>query len=219
MAEVTEQPDPTDRTLQALEQGVAEIRRDLNTRVETRQREVKALQTLIEVKADAAARLSDEKMNSIRRELEVREAHRVESEAKAEAHRLELKADGEKTLTTATIARDAAVQAALAAAEKMRDQQAVAFQLATAKAEEGSKDQMKQQSETFSAAITGLSMGFNDVKASLGELRAEARGNRDQVVAQRDTSGSTRGWMALWFTLVFSVIGVIFSMFNIFVLH
>jgi hypothetical protein len=57
--------------------------------------------------------------------------------------------------------------------------------LATTKAEEGSKEQMKQQAETFSTAISGLNVGFSDVKSLLGELRAEKRGGQEQNTEHR----------------------------------
>jgi hypothetical protein len=109
-----------------------------------------------------------------------------------ETHRLELKGDSEKTLSTATIAAEKAVQAALAAAEKARDQQTIASQLATTKAEEASKEQMKQQGETFTLAIQSLTTGLSDVKSMLGELRAEKRGSQEQVVVTRDTAADMK---------------------------
>lgn len=177
-------PDPTDRTLQSLDQSVTN------------------LQELIDHKLLANGSLAQEKLDSIRREIELREAYRMESNAQAEAHRLELKADGEKTLSTATIARDAAVQAALAASDHLRDQQTAAFQLATTKAEVTSKEQAQQQGETFSAAIAGLTMGLSDMKAALGELRAEARGNKESTT-------TTRAWTALAVTVIGLVIAYV----------
>lgn len=99
--------------------------------------------------------------------------------AMLESHRLELKADNQRTVETAMIAAEKAVQAALAAAEKAREQQTIASQLATTKSEEASKEQMKQQGETFTLAIAGLTSGFNDMKGLVGELRAEKRGGKE----------------------------------------
>lgn len=112
------------------------------------------------------------KIDSIHREARLREAHR-----------LELKADSEKALSTAMIAAEKAVQAALAAAEKARDQQTIASQLATTKSEDASKEKVQQQSETFTLAIAGLTTSVNDVKGLVGELRAEKRGSKDLIGA------------------------------------
>lgn len=185
-------PDPTDRTVEALEQSIGEVQREFVTRAEIRQREHASLQELIETRLNNVEELSLERVASIRREIAINEAHRVELKADSETHRLELKSDGEKTLTTATIAAEKAVQAALAAAEKARDQQTIASQLATTKAEEASKEQLKQQGETFSAGIAGLATGFNDVKSSVAELRAERRGGNEQVVMARDTAADMK---------------------------
>ena len=166
--------DPSERTLGALDHSIASVQRELVTRAEIRQREHASLQELIESRMMDGDELSTERVASIRREIGINEAHR-----------LELKSDSEKTLNTATIAAEKAVQAALAAAEKARDQQTIASQLATTKAEEASKEQMKQQGETFSTAISGLNTGFNDVKAMLGELRAERRGSAENQTDNR----------------------------------
>ena len=57
--------------------------------------------------------------------------------------------------------------------------------MATEKAEKAGKEQLQQQGETFSTAISGLNVGFNDVKTLLGELRAEKRGGQDVVTERR----------------------------------
>ena len=102
-----------------------------------------------------------------------------------EAHRLELKADNQRTVETAMVAAEKAVQAALAAAEKARDQQTIASQLATEKAEKAGKEQMAQQGETFGAAIAGLNTSVNDMKGMLGADRAEKKGGQEQVTEHR----------------------------------
>lgn len=181
-------PDPTDRTMDVLEESIASRDRELGVRAEIRQREQASLQELIEARLAGEETMSTERVASIRREIDIRETYRRELKADSETHRLELKSDGEKTLTTATIAAEKAVQAALAAAEKARDQQTIASQLATTKAEEASKEQMKQQGETFSTAIGALNTGFNDVKGMLGELRAERRGGQEQSTDSRASS-------------------------------
>jgi hypothetical protein len=183
--------DPTTRTIEMLGQSMDDIQRELGMRAETRQREHSSLQELIETRLADGDMLSLERDASIRREIDIRETYRRELKSDSETHRLELKSDGEKTLTTATIAAEKAVQAALAAAEKARDQQTIASQLATTKAEEASKDQLKQQGETFSTAINALNVGFNDIKGMLGELRAEKRGGQEIRVEQRASSAQT----------------------------
>ena len=176
--------DPTVRTVELLEQTVSEIQRELLLRSEIRQREHSSLQELIETRLSDTEELSTERVASIRREISINEAHR-----------LELKSDSEKTLNTATIAAEKAVQAALAAAEKARDQQTIASQLATTKAEEASKEQMKQQGETFSTDVRGLTSGLNDVKTAVSELRAEQRGVQQQVSQGRDITADFKPMM------------------------
>jgi hypothetical protein len=185
-------PDPTNRTMEALEQSESDRDRELEVRAEIRQREHASLQELIETRLDHATELSAERVASIRREIDIREAYRKELKEDSETHRLELKSDGEKTLTTATIAAEKAVQAALAAAEKARDQQTIASQLATTKAEEASKERQDQQQETFTTGISALQVGFNDVKLQLSELRAERRGGQEQVIVSRDSAADMK---------------------------
>lgn len=185
-------PDPTDRTMEALIQSEEAINREIGTRSRFREREHFTLQELLETRLKADKEMSAERVASIRREIDIRESYRKELKSDSETHRLELKSDGEKTLTTATIAAEKAVQAALAAAEKARDQQTIASQLATTKAEEASKEQMKQQGETFSTDVRGLTSGLNDVKSLVGELRAERRGSQEQVTTSRDTAADMK---------------------------
>ena len=185
-------PDPTDRTMEALVQSEASIEREFTSRGEFRQREHFTLQELIETKLQGQSDLSEERVASLRREIDIREEYRRELKSDSETHRLELKSDGEKTLTTATIAAEKAVQAALAAAEKARDQQTIASQLATTKAEDASKERQDQQGETFTTGIAGLAGGFNDVKLQLSELRAERRGNQEQVIVARDNAADMK---------------------------
>ena len=172
--------DPSDRTIELLDQSISEIRHDISVSTSIREREHASLQELIENSINANEALTLERVASIRREIAINEAHR-----------LELKSDSEKTLNTATIAAEKAVQAALAAAEKARDQQTIASQLATEKAEKSSKEQMEQQGATFTTAIAGLSVGFQDVKGMLGELRAERRGGQEQVTERRAGNSQT----------------------------
>jgi len=156
MTEVTQRPDPTARTL------------------ETLHREITSVQEWADLQLNSAAAISAERFASQTREDSIREAHR-----------LELKADNQRTVETAMIAAEKAVQAALAAAEKARDQQTIASQLATEKAEKAGKEQLEQQGTTFTLAISGLTTGVNDVKAMVGELRAERRGGQEQSTERR----------------------------------
>jgi len=149
-------PDPTDRTIETLE------------------REITYVQEWAELQLKSAEIINTERFASERRADEIREAHR-----------LELKADNQRTVETAMIAAEKAVQAALAAAEKARDQQTIASQLATEKAEKAGKEQMEQQGTTFTLAISGLTTGLGDVKSLMSELRAEKRGGQEQVVERR----------------------------------
>jgi len=178
MTEVTQRPDPTARTL------------------ETLHREITSVQEWADLQLNSAAAISAERFASQSREDEIREAHR-----------LELKADNQRTVETAMIAAEKAVQAALAAAEKARDQQTIASQLATTKAEEGSKEQMKQQAETFSTAISGLNVGFSDVKNMLGELRAEKRAGQENSTEHRANSAQVIALAAV----IASVLGGAFT--------
>ena len=170
MPETTREPvgDPTKRT------------------IETLHREVTSLQEWAELQLQSAADIAAERLRSQTRVDEIREAHRIE-----------LKNDNKQTVETAMIAAEKAVQAALAAAEKARDQQTIASQLATSLAQEGSKEQMKQQAETFSTSIASLDGGLSDVKMMLGELRAEKRGGKEQVTEARGKSTSVGMWVGI----------------------
>jgi len=158
-------PDPTVRTIETLE------------------REIASVQEWAELQLTSAETINTERFASERR-----------ADAIREAHRLELKADNQRTVETAMIAAEKAVQAALAAAEKARDQQTIASQLATEKAEKAGQEQLKQQGETFTLAISSLTTGLGDVKSMLGELRAEKRGSVEQVTDRRASTGQ---WIAV----------------------
>lgn len=156
-------------------------------------RTVEALSKRVDVQRDGDMALVDEQINSLRRELDI-----------TQRQRLELKADNEKALSTALEAAEKAVQAALAAAEKARDQQAVASQLATTKSENAFAEQLSQQSATFTLAISNLEANLTDVKGLLREQRAADRGQREQMVTQRDSDTDKRGGN----TLITSVVGI-----------
>ena len=151
---ITGAPDPSVLTTEQMLRAVANLEK------QTKTARVGAI-GVIEVKIEA-----------IRREASL-----------LEMHRLELKADSEKALSTAMIAAEKAVQAALAAAEKARDQQTIASQLATTKSDDASKEQLKQQGETFTLAIAGLTSSVQDMKGMIGELRAEKRGGKEMTSA------------------------------------
>lgn len=202
-------PDPTDRTMEALNLAESSRDQELGISAEARQREHGFIQELTEVRLQAIEAMGAERVASIRREIDIREAYRRELKSDSETHRLELKSDGEKTLTTATIAAEKAVQAALAAAEKARDQQTIASQLATTKAEEASKEQLKQQGETFTTGIAGLRSGLDDVKTAVSEIRAERRGGQEQVIVAREQTGETRAGSQL----IWQALGVTFAVF------
>lgn len=194
------------------------LQRELKLRSDHRRSEVKnlkadleahtiSMETLINALREGDTKLATtkydlifEKVNSIRREIII-----------YETHRLELKGDSEKTLSTATIAAEKAVQAALAAAEKARDQQTIASQLATTKAEDASKEQLKQQSETFTTQIASLTTGLGDVKSLLGELRAERRGGNDQRTETRDAGASRGLWVGVAVAAFVGINGLLFT--------
>ena len=173
-------PDPTARTLETLE------------------REVDWLQERADLQLKSAETINAERLASLRREDAIREAHR-----------LELKVDSERMLSTASIAAEKAVQAALAAAEKARDQQTIASQLATEKAEKAGKEQMEQQGATFTLAISGLTTGVNDMKGLVGELRAEKRVVADTTTERRAVSSQVVAVAAVAAVLFTGVLGAL----------
>ena len=183
-------PDPTVLTTQMLRHELRGIERELAQRQQTREREHASLEELIDVRLDALGDLAEERFASQLREATMREAHR-----------LELKADNQRTVETAMVAAEKAVQAALAAAEKARDQQTIASQLATTKAEQAASEQMKQQGETFSTAINGLNVSVNDMKGMVAEFRAEKRGSVEQVTEHRASTGQIIAIAALFAAL------------------
>jgi len=133
---------------------------------------IRNLKELAESEQSGAVAVLDEKIKSIHRESAIREAHR-----------LELKADSEKALSTAREADQKAVAAALAAAEKAREQQTIASQLATNKAETAFVESLAQQQQTFSVAINNVVQGLNEVKGVQREDRAARRGGKELVNA------------------------------------
>ena len=211
-------PDPSVLTTQQLSREVQGIEREIGMRQDAQERELalrqdirerehKTLQELLEVSINNNTALITEKLNGVRREIDIHEAYRLELKEDAERHRQELKADGEKALSTALTAAEKAVQAALAAAEKARDQQTIASQLATTKAEDAAKEQLKTQGEKFSADIAALVTSVNDVKGLMGEMRAEKRGGQEIIVEKRAMTGTTFAAIGLGI----AIFGVIIS--------
>jgi len=211
-------PDPSVLTTQQLSREVQGIEREIGMRQDAQERELalrqdirerehRTLQELLEVSISTNTTLITEKLNGVRREIDIHEAYRLELKEDAERHRQELKADGEKALSTALTAAEKAVQAALAAAEKARDQQTIASQLATTKAEDAAKEQLKTQGEKFSADIAALVTSVNDVKGLMGEMRAEKRGGQEIIVEKRAMTGTTFAAIGLGI----AIFGVIIS--------
>jgi hypothetical protein len=210
-------PDPTVLTTQYLEREISDVQREFALRQETlgrelglrqemREREHASLQEFLQSQIASNTALIERSFAALDEVGRVREAHRLEMKAEAEAHRLELKADGEKALSTALTAAEKAVQAALAAAEKARDQQTIASQLATTKAEDAAKEQLKTQGEKFSADIAALVTSVNDTKGLMTEMRAERRGGHDQVQERRASTSQVISVVALFAALLGGVL-------------
>jgi len=146
---------------------------------------------------------------ALRRERDIAETHRLELKTDANQHRLELKAGDERALSAAMIAADKAVVAALAASEKARDQQTIASQLATSKAEAASAEQLRQQKETFTLSISSLTDGFNDLKGLMGEQRAKERATADTTVDRRASSSLIIAATSVGVVLLVGILGAL----------
>jgi len=187
-------PDPTERTAEQIL---------LN---------IENLEKLTAAKRDGEVRVIGSEIAALKRELEIKETHRLEMKADQAQHRLELKAGDEKALSTAMIAAERAVQAALAAAEKARDQQTIASQLATEKATLAGKEQMEQQGTTFSLAISGLTTGLNDLKTLVSELRTEKKVTADTTVERRASNSQITGFVGLFSGALLVILARIFGL-------
>lgn len=183
-------PDPSILTTQQLRHELLGVESEIDLRHKSNSREQNFLQELIEVKLDGINALSKERVANYLRESSIRETHR-----------LELKADNQKSVETAMVAAEKAVQAALAAAEKARDQQTIASQLATTKAEDASKERQDKQGETFTLGISVLNIAVNEVKGMLGEVRAKERGGQEQTTERRATNSQTIAIAAVFVAL------------------
>lgn len=159
-------PDPTHQTTKQIDLGLSNLR------------------ALNDAQRSGNLRVIEANIANLRREAEMTETHRLELKSDASQHRLELKAGDERALSAAMIAADKAVVAALAASEKARDQQTIASQLATSKAEANSTEQLRQQKETFTLSISSLTDGYNDMKGLVAELRTEKRVAADSTTEQ-----------------------------------
>ena len=112
-----------------------------------------------------------------------------------EEHRLELKADAEKALSTAREADQKAVAAALAAAEKARDQQTIASQLATNKAETSFIDSLAKLTDTFTLAISNVTTSLNEVKDRLTTIEQRQFQREENRTTQRLDIGTVLGFL------------------------
>ena len=182
--------DPTTRTL------------------ETVHRETKVLEEKLDTAIDFRSKLTQEKIDGVRREIEVREQHRLEREATAESHRLELKADNQRTVETAMTAAEKAVQAALAAAEKARDQQTIATNLANSKSETAMAKALNQITETFTAGIANALTQIGNVKELTMGSEQFRRGAVDRNTEHRLNSGLLTAVIAVGVTIVATLVTV-----------
>lgn len=138
--------DPTDRT------------------VDTVHREIEQLEDKFSIEMSHQKAIGEEKHRSVQTQFDLMESHRLEREGSAEAHRIELKADNQRTVETAMTAAEKAVQAALAAAEKARDQQTIATNLANTKSENTMIEALKQMAGTFTASLESVVTQLGNVK-------------------------------------------------------
>ena len=160
-----------------------------NRTLETLQREIGILEEKLDTAIDFRGKLTQEKIEGVRRELEIRESNRLEREATAESHRLELKADNQRTVETAMTAAEKAVQAALAAAEKARDQQTIATNLANTKSETAMAKALNQITETFTAGIANSLTQITNVKELALGSEQFRKGGIDSNTEHRLNSG------------------------------
>ncbi len=179
-------PDPTELTTAQLFRTIGEF--------DKRVKQVRA----------GDQRFAEAEVEGLRRELDM-----------VERHRLELKSDKEKALDTALQAAEKAVQAALAAAEKARDQQGIALQLATTKAENAFTEQLKQQSTTFTLAISNLESNLTDVKSLLREQRGLDKGQRDQIIVQRESGQDKRSGNSLAISIVGTGLAIVTTLIGV----
>ena len=181
-------PDPTARTL------------------DTVHREVESLKDTIDIAMDYRGQLFQEQFEALHDKLNLAEEYRQEREATAESHRIELKADNQRTVETAMTAAEKAVQAALAAAEKARDQQTIATNLANSKSETAMAKALDQITATFTAAIANALTQINNVKEIATGSEKFRLGGVDKNTEHRLNSGLLTAVIAVGVTVVSSMI-------------
>jgi len=119
-----------------------------------------------------------------------------------EEHRLELKADAEKALLVARDADQKAVTNALAAAEKARDQQTIASQLATNKAETSFVDSQAKDRDTFTLAISNVTTTLNEVKDRLTTIETRQFQREESRNSGRLDLGAVLGILSFLIALI-----------------
>ena len=119
-----------------------------------------------------------------------------------EEHRLELKADAEKALLVARDADQKAVTNALAAEEKARDQQTIASQLATNKAETSFVDSQAKDRDTFTLAISNVTTTLNEVKDRLTTIETRQFQREESRNSGRLDLGAVLGILSFLIALI-----------------
>ena len=169
-------------------------------------REVEGLKETLDVAMDYRGQLFNEKFKATEEKLDLMESYRREREATAESHRIELKADNQRTVETAMTAAEKAVQAALAAAEKARDQQTIATNLANSKSETAMAKALDQITQTFTAAFAGMTTQITSVKEIATGAEKFRLGSVDKNTEHRLNSGLLTAIVAVGVTIVASLI-------------
>ena len=183
-------PDPTARTL------------------DTVHREVESLKDTLDVAMDYRGQLFQEQFDAIDEKIALMESYRQERETTAESHRIELKADNQRTVETAMTAAEKAVQAALAAAEKARDQQTIATNLANSKSETAMAKALEQITQTFTAAFSGMTTQITSVKELAMGADKFREGGVDKTTERRLDSGLKTAIVAVGITIGSTIIVV-----------
>jgi hypothetical protein len=168
--------DPTRNVLDLVEAAVkrqddlreaesATIRRELEVRQETRQREHTTLQELVETMLHDSDRINAEKFTSVEKEFSLSERQRVEQKKDTKD----------------------AVDAALSAAKEAVKEQTTASERSIAKSETATSKQLEQLTATFQTAVGGIGTSINDLKDSnnitIGDLKDRVAKIETSVVA------------------------------------
>jgi hypothetical protein len=133
-------------------------------------REISNALALVDAKIDGLEDTVNAKFAGIDREFTLIESRRVEQK----------------------IDTKVAVDAALSAAEKAVKEQTLASEKAIAKSEKSAADQSKQQNETFSAALKGVTDVLGDVKDRVVQIESRKDGSREAVIEHREASVENR---------------------------